>query len=154
MWPFSAKKKETAMFDATLRVVTEESRKLGHNYIGTEHLLCALVATADSDLQDVLRRYMLSADSVRTAVVDVVRSGSHQSFDGVRPLTPRLKQVLSQVESEHAALPSMPLPRILLFTLLAAGGVGTRSLSSLGIDMDRLMEDLKTPNQSPEPTRG
>ena len=142
------------MVDGIVLAASEESHGLGHNYIGTEHLLCAIVATADSNLQILLRRFLLSADSARKAVVAITRSGPHQSFHGTRPLTPRLKQVLSRAEAQCAHNPSLALSQILLLTLIEAQGVGARSLSSLGIDMDRFVEDLKTPNQPPEPTSG
>lgn len=144
MWPFSSKK-HSAEFDPVCAVAAEESRKLGHNFVGTEHLLCALVVMADPSLQEVIRRYMLNIDAVRTAVTDIDLAGKNQDFKGPRPLTPRLKAVLFQAEAEQAKLSHLTVACALLLALVEAKGVGTRSLKSLQIDLTRLAEDLRTP---------
>jgi ATP-dependent Clp protease ATP-binding subunit ClpC len=43
----------------------EEARKLGHHYIGTEHLLLGLVRETDGVAYEVLRRFGVSSDQVR-----------------------------------------------------------------------------------------
>jgi ATP-dependent Clp protease ATP-binding subunit ClpC len=46
-----------------------ESLRLGHNYIGTEHLLLALVAEQDGIGGSVLRENGVDADRARAEVV-------------------------------------------------------------------------------------
>jgi ATP-dependent Clp protease ATP-binding subunit ClpC len=46
-----------------------ESLRLGHNYIGTEHLLLALVAEQDGIGGRVLREHGVDADRARAEVV-------------------------------------------------------------------------------------
>ncbi len=52
-----------------LELSIEEARQLGHNYIGTEHLLLALVAEQDGIGGRVLRERGVDADRARTEVI-------------------------------------------------------------------------------------
>jgi ATP-dependent Clp protease ATP-binding subunit ClpC len=64
--------------DRARRVVVlaqEEARLLGHNYIGTEHLLLGLVADGDGDGVQVLDRLGAPAVAVREAVLSLVHGG-------------------------------------------------------------------------------
>ncbi len=48
----------------------EESGNLGHDYVGTEHLLLGLLRTQQSTAAQVLQNSRLELDGVRAAVVD------------------------------------------------------------------------------------
>jgi ATP-dependent Clp protease ATP-binding subunit ClpC len=51
--------------EKVIRNAVEEARKLGHQYIGTEHLLLGLVLETDGPAADVLRRLGVSSEQVR-----------------------------------------------------------------------------------------
>lgn len=46
----------------------EEARRLGHNYVGTEHVLLVLTRNPDGGATAVLRRLDVSADAVQDAL--------------------------------------------------------------------------------------
>ncbi|MGD0806419.1 MAG: ATP-dependent Clp protease ATP-binding subunit [Anaerolineales bacterium] len=51
--------------EKVIRNAVEEARKLGHQYIGTEHLLLGLVLETEGPAADVLRRLGISSEQVR-----------------------------------------------------------------------------------------
>ena len=64
--------------DQARQVVTMaqgEARSLGHGYIGTEHLLLALLRQGDGVAVRVLESAGVSADSVRSEVLEIVGQG-------------------------------------------------------------------------------
>jgi len=71
----------------------EEARRLGHDYIGTEHILLGLLGEPDGIAARALQRLGISLISTRTAVESIVERGS-ASITGHIPFTARSKKVL------------------------------------------------------------
>jgi ATP-dependent Clp protease ATP-binding subunit ClpC len=61
---------------AALIAAYEESRELGHSYVGPEHVLLALARDTDSEAGLLLERFGLSHTKLRGAVIRGVESGS------------------------------------------------------------------------------
>lgn len=59
-----------------IELAVEEARRLGHNYIGTEHLLLGLVREGEGIAAGVLESLGVNLDKVRAQVVQVVSHGS------------------------------------------------------------------------------
>jgi ATP-dependent Clp protease ATP-binding subunit ClpA len=79
----------------------EEARELNHNYIGTEHLLLALLRRPDIPPSEesaiapaILEEFGMSRDGVREEVIDKVGVGKGKAKSGHIPFTPRAKKVL------------------------------------------------------------
>jgi ATP-dependent Clp protease ATP-binding subunit ClpA len=97
-----------AMFErftanARRAVVTaqEEARDLNHNYIGTEHLLLALLRRPDGPpgqedgvASGILEEFGMTREGVRQEVIDKVGMGKGKAKTGHIPFTPRAKKVL------------------------------------------------------------
>ncbi|HJO06234.1 MAG TPA: Clp protease N-terminal domain-containing protein, partial [Chloroflexota bacterium] len=58
-----------------IELAVEEARRLGHNYIGTEHLLLGLVREGEGIAAGVLESLGVNLDKVRAQVVQVVSHG-------------------------------------------------------------------------------
>ena len=74
--------------DRARRVVTlaqDESRTLGHGYVGTEHLLLALMREEDGVAARVLADAGVSGDDVRADVLDIVGQGAVGAVDLLGP---------------------------------------------------------------------
>ncbi len=74
--------------DRARQVVTTaqgEARDLGHGYIGTEHLLLALIGQGDGVAARVLDSAGVSADAVRADVLEIVGQGQPGPGDLVAP---------------------------------------------------------------------
>jgi ATP-dependent Clp protease ATP-binding subunit ClpC len=62
----------TPQAKAVLALSLEESRALGHHYIGTEHILLGLIRQGDGAAAQVLARLGVNLDSAREQVIRLV----------------------------------------------------------------------------------
>ena len=128
-----------------------ESRNLGHNFVGSEHVLCALVRLPDSRLQQLFEQLGADLEKIRSGVAGVETIGPHQHSARFRPMTPRLKRILPIAGSEAARLRPLTIPQSLLLGIIIEDqGVAVRVLRSLKYDIGKIQQYLVTPN-SPEP---
>ena len=82
----------------------EEARTLGHNYIGTEHILLGLIKECEavSSPPACLSTSLLTLDGIREEVTAVVGAGK-KTQSGHIPFTPRAKKVLVPRAARGAA---------------------------------------------------
>ena len=59
-----------------------EALRLGHNYIGTEHILLGLIRDRDAVAAWTLRELDVNADSIRTRLIEMVESIAQQRRPG------------------------------------------------------------------------
>jgi len=150
-------------FTARAKRVLEESLRealtLGHNYIGTEHILLGIVREGSGAASQILARQGASPDVVRQAVVgllsgyqgglrtasqgvqrsrrqvalggDVVGDAAHRSTEGVR-LVLALARALSGTEP-------MGTPHLLMALVSLPGVTAAKAaLEQMGLDVDTL----------------
>ena len=122
-------------------VAQDERRGLGHNYIGTEHLLLGLMYSQGGIADQTLARFGLTAESVRGQIAAIVGS-SDESVSGQVPFTPRAKKVLElgMREALNLGHNSIDTDHLLLGLLTEHEGVATRVLTESGIDIEALRE--------------
>jgi ATP-dependent Clp protease ATP-binding subunit ClpC len=66
-----------------LELAADEARRMRHNYIGTEHLLLALLREKDGLAAKVLRKMGLNLDKVRTQVMEYLGTDTAEAPTGV-----------------------------------------------------------------------
>ncbi|HJZ10285.1 MAG TPA: Clp protease N-terminal domain-containing protein, partial [Trebonia sp.] len=76
-----------------LELSLREALQLGHNYIGTEHILLGLIHEGDGGAARSLESLGISLDAVRQRVEEIIGRGQ-QAPSGHIPFTPRAKKVL------------------------------------------------------------
>ena len=81
-----------------------EARRLRHDYIGTEHLLLALLQEPEGVAAEALRDLSIRADEARAQVVRLVGKGKAEDVNGARPFTPRAKKTLELAMREAEKL--------------------------------------------------
>jgi Clp amino terminal domain, pathogenicity island component len=113
----------------------EEARGLDHSYIGTEHLLIAVLREEVGVAPAVLAAASLTAEEARAAVIRIVGRGEAIS-SGMVPFTPRAQRVLELGSSKARRLRRRQVgPEDLLLALLTEGeGVAARILADVGAD--------------------
>jgi ATP-dependent Clp protease ATP-binding subunit ClpC len=117
----------------------EESRLLGHDWIGTEHLLLGLIAEGEGVAARALEELKISLDDVRAAVEETVGHG--QATPEVHiPFTPRAKKVLELALREALALGHdyIGTEHMLLGLIREGEGVAAQVLRRFGADADRV----------------
>uniref|UniRef100_UPI0030036340 Clp protease ATP binding subunit n=1 Tax=Anunuuluaehu liula TaxID=3049639 RepID=UPI0030036340 len=80
-----------------LELSLEEARQLGHNYIGTEHLLMGLVREGEGVAARVLENLAVNVSSIRTEVIQMLGDNAEASANGnsnmqTRSKTPTLEE--------------------------------------------------------------
>jgi len=80
-----------------LELSLEEARQLGHNYIGTEHLLMGLVREGEGVAARVLENLAVDVSSIRTEVIQMLGDNAEANANGgnnvqARSKTPTLEE--------------------------------------------------------------
>jgi ATP-dependent Clp protease ATP-binding subunit ClpA len=124
-------------------VAQEESRKLGHDYIGTEHILLGILGAGESVAVEALGSLGISLDAARQQVEEIVGRGSHQ-VSGHIPFTPRAKKVLELSLREAIQLGHnyIGTEHILLGLIHEGEGVAAQVLTRLGADLNRTRQQV------------
>jgi len=111
----------------------EESRLLGHNHIGTEHLLLGLLAEREGVAARALESLGVTLDAARQLVREIVGPDS-EAARGHIPFTPRAKKILELSLREALSLGSevISTEHLLLGLIDEGDGVGAQILERLG----------------------
>jgi ATP-dependent Clp protease ATP-binding subunit ClpC len=132
--------------DRARRVVVlaqEEARMRNHSFIGTEHILLALIDEGDGTGVKALESLGISLDAVRQQVEEIIGQGQHAP-SGHIPFTPRAKKVLelSLRESVQLGHDYIGTEHILLGLIREGDGVAAQVLVKLGADLDRVRQQV------------
>ena len=82
----------------------EEAIRLGHNFVGTEHLLLGLVREGDGLAMAILKKLSVNISTLKGEVEKVVSVGTQVSPAGEVPFTPQAKKVLEYAISEARSM--------------------------------------------------
>ena len=121
-----------------------EAWALGHNYVGTEHVLLALVATDNNGSRGVLESLDVTADRVRAEIPRIPGSGQNGTTDGEIPLTQRALRVLRLAACEAHALGHAEVhgEHVLLALLSENDGVAADILGDLAADREQIRQQV------------
>lgn len=130
-------------FDERARSVLESTQVLSadrnHEYIGTEHILLALLQDSDATAALVVRN--LGGDAaaiVRTVDMTVPKGSSTLSAEYMRPYTSRAKKVLELSIEEAVRLKHnyAGTEHLLLGLILEERGIAAQTLAQVGVTLD------------------
>ncbi|MBO0776603.1 MAG: hypothetical protein J2P34_09825 [Actinobacteria bacterium] len=121
----------------------EEARELSHNYIGTEHLLLALIRDDEGVAGRVLANQGIRLDAARQQVTEIIGTGQ-QEHSGHIPFTPRAKKVLelSLREALQLGHDYIGTEHILLGVIREGQGVAIGMLTKLGAPPAQVREQV------------
>jgi ATP-dependent Clp protease ATP-binding subunit ClpA len=121
----------------------EEARMLGHDYIGTEHLLLGLIHEGQGVAAQALESLGISLQAVRQQVEGIIGHGQ-RARSGDIPFTPRAKKVLELSLREALALGHnyIGTEHILLGLIREGEGVAAQVLTRLGADLNRVRQQV------------
>ncbi len=124
-------------------IAQEESRKLGHNFVGTEQLLLGLIGENTGIAAQVLKSYGVNLRNTRLEVERLVGQGS--GFISVEiPFTPRAKRTLELAlkESKNFSHKYIGTEHLLLAVTDEETGIVRKILKALGVDCFKLRNTL------------
>jgi len=120
-------------------LANQETIRLRHEHVGTEHLLLGIVKEGTGLAGTVLRQVGIQMESVRHAVEKVVPGpGTADPVSGSIPRSERLKRVLDYAASEATELGHnyVGTEHLLLGLLREPEGMAARILNALKLNLD------------------
>lgn len=121
----------------------EEARRLGHNVVGTEHILLGLIAEGEGVGAKALTALGVSLDKVRQEIENVIGRGE-SAFQGAIGFTPRTKRVfeLAIDEARQLGHTYIGTEHILLGLIREGEGVAAQILRNLDIDLESMRKQV------------
>lgn len=132
-------------FDLEVKKILKEAEnemfELNHPYVGSEHMLLAILKI-NSSIRELLKNYDLTYDNFRSELISVV--GSSRKKSELALYTPLLKRILaSAVEEANENSNGVVKPEHLLISMLEEGeGIGIRILLNMDINLEGIYNDL------------
>lgn len=139
-----------------LALAQEEAIRLGHNNIGTEHILLGLVREGEGIAAKALMALGLGPEKIQKEVESLIGRG--QEVSQTIHYTPRAKKVieLSMDEARKLSHSYVGTEHILLGLIREGEGVAARVLNNLGVSLNKARQQVlqllgsneSAPNQS------
>jgi ATP-dependent Clp protease ATP-binding subunit ClpA len=121
-----------------MALAQDEAQRLGHNYMGTEHLLLGLVREGEGVAAVALNRLGVNLDDARAAVLHII-GHSDRIVAGEIGMTPRAKKVIELAVDEARRMGHhyIGTEHLLLGLLREGEGIAAGVLASLGVNLER-----------------
>ncbi|MEV2914337.1 ATP-dependent protease ATP-binding subunit ClpC [Paenibacillus larvae] len=125
-----------------LSLSQEEALRLGHNNIGTEHILLGLIREGEGIAAKALVALGLSLEKIQDEVESLIGRGQEQPTNPA--YTPRAKKVieLSMDEARKLGHTYVGTEHILLGLIREGEGVAARVLNNLGISLNKARQQV------------
>ena len=125
-----------------LALAQEEAIRLGHNNIGTEHILLGLVREGDGIAAKALYALGLGAEKIQKEVENLIGRG--QDSAQTIHYTPRAKKVieLSMDEARKLGHSYVGTEHILLGLIREGEGVAARVLNNVGVSLNKARQQV------------
>lgn len=137
-----------------IRLSREEALRLGHDYIGTEHLLLGIIREGQGVAVKILRNLDVDLIKLKKAIEDTVRTSGGTLTIGNIPLTKQAEKVLkiTQIESKIYKSDVIGTEHILLSLLRDEDNIATQILHQFNVTYDNARAELNNILSSKEPT--
>jgi len=129
-----------------LKKAEEERYMLRHPYVGTEHLLLAILSN-DRDMANYLKDYGLTYEIFKKELNIVV--GNATKFSNINLYTPLLKRVINNaIENAKENNNGLVTTKHLILSILEEGeGIAIRLLVGMNVDIDAIYDNLNKNNK-------
>ena len=119
-----------------------EMMNLNHPYVGSEHLLLAILYNKSSILSKKLFKYNIDYDSFYNEIVNIIGIGSKKSEWFL--MTPLLKRVIQNAifDTHDKKEKEVTIEQLFVSLLEEGDGVAIRLLIGMGIDFDKLYKEF------------
>ncbi len=137
-----------------MQLANQEAQRFNHEYIGTEHILLALVKEGSGVAANVFKNLDIDLRKIRLEVEKIVQSGPDMVTMGKLPQTPRAKKVIeySIEEARNLNHNYVGTEHLLLGLLREQEGVAAQVLMNLGLKLEDVRQEvLNLLGHNPEP---
>ena len=127
-----------------MMLTQEESRRLGHNVVSTEHILLGLIGEKTEIASQVLMRMGVSRDKARIEVERIVGKGSESPVMLEIPFTSEAKRVLELAlqETRQHQHNYIDVGHILLGLIKEEKGLAVMVLKNLGVNISEVYRQV------------
>ena len=122
-----------------LQIAREEAVRLRHEYVGTEHILLAIIREGEGVAEAVLTNLNVDVEEIQRQVESIVKVGKAEDSIGPDlPYTSRAKKVLELAMSEARELNHsyVGTEHLLLGLLREAKGIAAQVLNAAGMTIE------------------
>jgi ATP-dependent Clp protease ATP-binding subunit ClpC len=136
-----------------IRLSREEALRLGHDYIGTEHLLLGIIREGQGVAVKILRNLDCDLMKLKKAIEDTVRTSGGTLTIGNIPLTKQAEKVLkiTQIESKIYKADVIGTEHLLLSLLRDEDNIATQILHQFNVTYDSARSELNAMLSSKNP---
>ena len=120
----------------------EIAQSLGHNYVGTEHLLLGILNGGQGIAADTLKKIGVDFEKTQDKVIKLVGRGSDQG--NLLGFTPRTKKVfeLSAMAARELGTNYIGTEHLLLGLIKEGEGIAARVLREIGVDLEKVNQEV------------
>lgn len=131
--------------EKALNYARKSAGLLGHNYVGTEHILLGLLKSKGV-AADILAANNASADEIKELMEDFMAGSKTVLKNGDAEFTPRAKGVIDRSfgEAERLGSSSVGTEHLLISLLKESESIALRLLNTKGINIQRIYIDVLT----------
>ena len=147
-------------FKKVLQYAREEAARLGHSYIGTEHLLLGLIRENSGGAIEVMNAARIDPQDVRRTIEDMLDAGESTYFLGHIIMTARANKAIEQSAEEAGSLsaPKIGTEHLMLAMLKEGKSLAAQVLMMYDLSYSealRLIGDIDTEedNRGKQPPR-
>ena len=121
----------------------DAAAEMGHNYIGSEHLLMGLIREGSGVAAKVLEKNGVTAEKVKDKINEYIGIGVSLPQQTELPLTPRSKRILemSALEARRLNHSYIGTEHLLMAIIRDGDGVAAKILESLGVNLPNFYTD-------------
>lgn len=130
-----------------------EARDMGHNFVGTEHIVLGLMHINDSNVSDIFEDYSISIEDIR---LEIVKKIGRAEFRGIEDYTQRAKECLERshlyaIQTNQAEI----IPEHLFISIMHdPSSMGYQILNALKLDIKSILRGVLKGVQVEPPITG
>ena len=126
-----------------INLAAESAMELGHNYVGTEHMLLGLIKEGDGVAAKILESNDINEENVTEAIREMLGTGESVK-EMPNSFTPRTKYVVqrSAVEARRLGHNYVGTEHLLIALLRETSSIAAKILISLGANPQKLYSDV------------
>ncbi len=127
-----------------IKLSREEALRLGHDYIGTEHLLLGIIRDGEGLAVKILKNLEIDVYKLKKGIEDTVRSAGSSAMSGNIPLTKQAEKVLkiTYLEAKLYKATQIGTEHLLLSLLRDEENIAAQILSQFIINYDLVRRQL------------